>query len=62
MLIVTRKKGQAIVINDEIKVTFLQRQGNRIQIGVEAPRDVTIYREELLISESDQPETDKKSE
>lgn len=47
MLVLTRKPGQSIVINDNIEVTILEVKGEAVRIGVEAPKDVTIYRHEI---------------
>ncbi|MFS0827629.1 carbon storage regulator CsrA [Pseudomonas phoenicis] len=47
MLILTRKAGETIVINDNIRVTVLQVKGNQIRIGVEAPADVAVHRSEI---------------
>ena len=47
MLVLTRKPGQSIIINDNIEVTILEVKGDAIRIGVEAPKDVTIYRHEI---------------
>ena len=48
MLVLTRRKGQSIVIGDDIVVTVLDVKGDNIRIGITAPRDVQVYREELL--------------
>jgi len=47
MLVLTRKEGEGIVIGDEIKVTILENKEGRIRLGIEAPRDKTIHREEV---------------
>lgn len=47
MLILTRKVGETIVINDDIRVTVLGVKGNQIRIGVEAPSNVAVHREEI---------------
>ena len=47
MLVLTRKPGQSIVINDNIEVTILEVKGEAVRIGVEAPKNVTIYRHEI---------------
>jgi len=47
MLVLTRKPGQSIVINDNIEVTILEVKGEAVRIGVEAPKEVTIYRHEI---------------
>ncbi|MCL5261536.1 MAG: carbon storage regulator CsrA [Gammaproteobacteria bacterium] len=47
MLILTRRIGEAIVIGDNIKVTVLNIKGCQIRIGVDAPKDVAVHREEI---------------
>ena len=47
MLVLTRKPGQSIVINDNIEVTILEVKGEAVRLGVEAPKEVTIYRHEI---------------
>ena len=47
MLVLTRKLGQSIIINDNIEITILEVKGESVRIGVEAPREVSIYRHEI---------------
>lgn len=47
MLILTRNVGKALMIGDEITVTILGVRGNQVRIGVEAPKDVAVHREEI---------------
>jgi carbon storage regulator len=47
MLILTRKLGEAIRIGDNIKITISDIKGKQIRIGIEAPEDVLVYREEV---------------
>ena len=47
MLVVTRKAGESIVIGDKIRITVVALEGDRVRIGVEAPKEVTILRQEL---------------
>ncbi|AKC59753.1 carbon storage regulator CsrA [Blochmannia endosymbiont of Polyrhachis (Hedomyrma) turneri] len=47
MLILTRRVGETLMIGDEIKVTVLGVKGNQVRIGVHAPREVSIHREEI---------------
>lgn len=49
MLVLTRKKDQAIVINDDIEVTVLDIQGDQVRIGISAPRSVSIHRKEVYL-------------
>ena len=55
MLILTRKPGQSILIGDEIKITILEVKGNQVRIGVDAPRNIGVHREEIyhIIKEKD---------
>ena len=48
MLILTRKIGEAIAINDNITVTVIEMKGGQVKLGIEAPRHVAIHREEVL--------------
>ncbi|MDY4280262.1 MAG: carbon storage regulator CsrA [[Pasteurella] mairii] len=47
MLILTRKVGESLLIGDDISVTILNIRGNQVKIGVEAPKDVSVHREEI---------------
>ncbi len=47
MLILTRRSGESIMINDNIVITTLDIRGNQVRIGVEAPKDISVHREEI---------------
>lgn len=47
MLILTRKLGESITIGDDIKITFLEAKGKQVKLGVEAPPQVAVHREEI---------------
>ncbi len=47
MLVLTRRPGETIVIGDNVKVTMLSVAGNHIRIGIDAPRDIAVHREEI---------------
>ena len=49
MLVLTRKKGQKIVIGDNIEIVILDNDFNNIKIGVNAPRNVSVQREEVYV-------------
>jgi len=54
MLVLTRKKGQALMIGDKIEITLLEIQGDQVRIGINAPRDVTVLRKELYLDISEE--------
>ena len=49
MLALTRKKGEALEINNNIEITVLEIRGDQIKIGISAPKDVPIYRKEVYL-------------
>ncbi|PRK31738.1 Carbon storage regulator, partial [Haemophilus influenzae] len=47
MLILTRKVGESVLIGDDISITVLSVRGNQVKLGVEAPKEVSVHREEI---------------
>lgn len=47
MLVLSRKKNESIVINNEIKIVVVEIRGDKVRLGVEAPRDVPVHRQEV---------------
>ena len=49
MLALSRKKNEAIVINNNIEITILEVKGEQVKLGIAAPREVPVYRKEVYI-------------
>jgi carbon storage regulator len=47
MLILTRKIDESIIVGDNIKITVIEIQGDNVRIGIDAPRELSIHREEI---------------
>jgi carbon storage regulator len=59
MLILTRRVGEAVKIGDDVTITVLSVKGSQVRLGVAAPRDVAVHREEVFdrLHHDDDPET-----
>ena len=53
MLALSRKKGEALVINNNNEVTVLEGKGDQVKIGISAPKEVPIYRKEVYLQIQD---------
>lgn len=49
MLVLSRKKGQGIMLGDNIELTIIEIQGDQVRIGINAPKNVSIYRKEIFL-------------
>ena len=47
MLILTRKVGESLLIGDDVSITILNVRGNQVKIGVKAPKEISVHREEI---------------
>ncbi|MFM7037820.1 MAG: carbon storage regulator CsrA [Planctomycetaceae bacterium] len=47
MLVLSRQSDEAIIIGDNIRVTIVEVRGDKVRIGIDAPRDVTVHRQEI---------------
>jgi len=58
MLILTRRVGETLMIGDEVSVTVLGVKGNQVRIGVNAPKEVAVHREEIYARIKKEQEVD----
>lgn len=49
MLILTRKVGESVAIGDDIQVSVVEIKGTQVKLGIRAPRDITVHREEIYL-------------
>ena len=64
MLVLTRKSNQSIMIGDDIEVSVLAIMGEKVRIGIDAPRSVPVFRKEVYLEiqqDSSKPEEDRKA-
>lgn len=53
MLALSRKKGEALVINNNIEITILEIKGEQVKIGISAPKEIPVYRKEVYVQIQD---------
>lgn len=62
MLILTRRVGETLVIGDDVTVTVLGVRGNQVRLGVNAPKDVAVHREEIYQRIQNEKDTENLTE
>lgn len=61
MLALTRKKGESLIIDNNIEFTILEIRGDQVKIGITAPKQVPIYRKEVYVQIENENKADRKS-
>lgn len=54
MLVLTRKKNEGIMLNDDIEITILEIHGDQVKVGIKAPKEVGIFRKEIIVKIEDE--------
>lgn len=49
MLVLTRKKNESVILNENIEITVLEIDGDQVKLGIQAPKDIEILRKEIII-------------
>jgi carbon storage regulator len=62
MLVLTRKTNQSIKIGENIEITVLSVSGDKVRIGIEAPRDISVFRREVLENDDSTPRAPSSSD
>ncbi|MCU7836598.1 MAG: carbon storage regulator CsrA [gamma proteobacterium symbiont of Taylorina sp.] len=62
MLILTRRVGETLIIGDDVSITVLGVKGNQVRVGINAPKDVSVHREEIYDRIQNEKTSDDDSE
>lgn len=49
MLVLTRRKNESVILNENIEITILEIDGDQVKLGIQAPKDIEIFRKEIIV-------------
>jgi len=61
MLVLSRQKGESIMLGDDVEVTIVDVRGDKVRIGINAPRDISVHRKEIYLAIQKEKETNNAS-
>jgi len=61
MLVLSRQKGESIMLGDDVEVTIVDVRGDKVRIGINAPRDINVHRKEIYLAIQKEKETNNAS-
>jgi len=59
MLVLSRRRGESVVVDDDIEITIVDIRGNKVRLGINAPRNVSVHRKEVYEAIQSQTQKDK---
>lgn len=59
MLVLSRRLGETLIIGDDVKITVLGISGNQVRLGISAPKEVPVHREEIYLRIQDEAQNEK---
>ena len=62
MLIITRRAGQKVMLGDDVSINVIEIAGNNVRLGIEAPKEIPVYREEIWLAVKQENESAAKVE
>lgn len=62
MLIITRRAGQKVMLGDDVSINVMEIAGNNVRLGIEAPKEMPVYREEIWLAVKQENESAAKVE
>lgn len=59
MLVLARKTGESVIVNHNIKITVVEIRGDKVRLGIDAPKNIPVHREEIEIQKANEKSNEK---